>query len=188
VKTTPFLGQYHKELSLKVMNEIPKEFNALVFTLNSEVYALPVEQTLEVIDKKEFVPIPNSPYYIEGMINLRGKAVVIFNLAKRLKLKEQDSAKAKKIIIVNTEKTLFGILVDDVRDIKKIDSSNIQTTPEIVANKLGKEYILGIGFVQTPVEKPLDPNETIESLTSDPETKTEALLILDLLKILKEVE
>ncbi len=88
--------------------------------------------------------MPKMPNFIDGIINLRGIVVPVVNLTKRFNLGETEITKKTKIIIIEIEERLIGFIVDDVTEILKLSSQNIESTPDII-QKSYNHYLEYVG-------------------------------------------
>ena len=123
---------------------ITKSINEyLSFELNQEEYALSILKVKEIIGVKEITPVPNLPKYIKGVINLRGKIINIVDLREKFKIESKEYDKFTVIIIIETDKRTFGILVDSVKDVININMENIQNNFEQTKD-IEEKYIHGI--------------------------------------------
>ncbi len=121
----------------KIINEY------LSFELNQEEYALSILKVKEIIGVKKITPVPNLPKYIKGVINLRGKIINIVDLREKFKIESKEYDKFTVIIIIETDKRTFGILVDSVKDVININMENIQNNFEQTKD-IEEKYIHGI--------------------------------------------
>ena len=119
-------------------------FQFLVFGLDNEEYGLNLNELSEIIMIPEITPIPNSPDFIKGVLNLRGQIVVVIDLEKRFGLVHEKESKPKHIIIVQMYETFFGIIVDSVREVINAPIDKIRVTPGLLSAKIHAEYINGV--------------------------------------------
>lgn len=96
----------------------------IVFTLGDQYYAMKSETVEEITVMKEFTRVPKSPYFIEGLINLRGNVISLVNLSKLLRQEENECY--NNIVIIHREKEKLGLLVSQVKEVLKIDEENIE--------------------------------------------------------------
>ncbi|MFW5787324.1 MAG: chemotaxis protein CheW [Halanaerobiales bacterium] len=131
-----------------LQDEVTSEEQYLTFQIASEDYGIELIQSKEVIKVPQITNVPHTEDYVLGVINLRGQIVPVIDLKKKLALemetdKEKINREAKRIIIVQKEETLVGIMVDQIKEVLNIDVDNIQ---EITESERGisKEFIEGI--------------------------------------------
>lgn len=119
------------------------EFHLVTFNLGEE-YGVPISQVREVVRVSGITTVPNSPSYMEGVINLRGRVLPVLNLRRRLKLPDSDLSKASRIIVTETLDKVIGLLVDSVSQVIKVPSQFVETAPEEVL-EVDTDYITGVG-------------------------------------------
>ena len=113
-----------------------KEMQIVVFTLNGEICGVDASQVKEIVKFEGLAKMPKMQKFIEGIINLRGMVIPVVNLSKRFSLGELEVTKKTKIIIIEAGEKLIGFIVDDVTEILKLSSQNIEATPDIIQKKL----------------------------------------------------
>jgi len=124
----------------------------VVFKLANEEYAAPILDVQEIITTGDITPFPNVPTYIAGIINIRGTVATIINLAKKFSLTRKDETNVDKyIILTNTGKSLFGIMVDDVTSVMKIPKANIKEATKMSDNKIQNEFVEGVAVIDERV-------------------------------------
>ncbi len=96
------------------------------FYLNQNEYTVPILKVQEIIKLPLITKIPQAPYYIEGVTNLRGNVIPILNLKSLINLSSETS-KGNKVIVVASGKKIFGVLVDDISGVINIDESTIES-------------------------------------------------------------
>ena len=113
------------------------------FVLAHENYAIESKYISEVYQLKEFTPIPCTPDFVLGVINLRGSILSILNFKKFFDLPDKGIADFNKIIIINSEFNKFGILSDSIIGVRSIRASEIQP-PLPTLTGIRKTYLKGI--------------------------------------------
>lgn len=134
----------------------------VVFKLNQEYYGLPIEKVISIEKIGEITRIPNAPDYIKGVINLRGEVIPVVNLKRKLNIGDNELNTNSRIIVVNEDEMVVGLIVDFSSEVLEIDREDIDKPPETKDNQL-IEYISGIG-----------------------KTSDRLIILLDLLKILMD--
>lgn len=114
----------------------------VIFTINEEEFGLDIESISSIERMLEIFKIPNAPGYIEGLANLRGKVYTIFNLRERFNLPCPEFDENTKIIITNTSASEIGVIVDEVREIVKLDESAFEPAPKALSN-LKERFLSG---------------------------------------------
>ncbi len=120
-----------------------KEVKVLIFSINDEHYATDIMEVERILGYEEPTKIPDSPRFVEGVINYEGNILPVISLTKRFNLINEDKKKDAKIIVAKQEGNKIGIIVDVVSEVKDISANNIETPPEIVAG-ISKRYIKGL--------------------------------------------
>lgn len=93
-----------------------------------------IENISSIEKMLDIFKIPNTPDYIEGLANLRGKVLTIFNLRRRFNLASPEFDENTKIIIANTSVSEIGVIVDGVREIIKVEDNEFDPVPEALNN------------------------------------------------------
>lgn len=117
----------------------------VVFQLGGEEFGVEIMKVQEIIRMPEITQIPQSPEYVEGVINLRGKIIVVINLDTRFNLSSKDVDEHSRIIVVEIGDNVVGMIVDSVNEVLRINVSSIDPAPELVTSGVSREYITGVG-------------------------------------------
>lgn len=123
--------------------ESDNERQIVTFRLAAEQYALEIDQVREIITVPTISRIATAPSHIMGMINLRGKLVPMFNLHQCLNLPESHLDPSSRIIVVERAGTEFGILVDQVTEVLKLQRNEMAAPPPQVMSS-GSRIIRGV--------------------------------------------
>ena len=127
----------------------------VVFTINAEEFGIEIDRINSIEKMLEIFKIPNTPEYIEGLVNLRGKVHTVFNLRKRFNMPCPEFNENNKIIMANTSASIIGVIVDEVKEIVKVEESDIEAAPKALAN-LKDKYLGGIAKADSRVIMLLD--------------------------------
>ncbi len=115
----------------------------VVFKLNDESYGIPINY-VETIEKLiEITRVPNAPYYIRGVINLRGEVIPVVDLNKRFELEPINISDETRIIVLSFDEINVGILVDSCSEVVTLDSSKIDQAYDLITS-FEDDYIQGI--------------------------------------------
>jgi len=115
------------------------------FIIGKEYFGVDILMVQEIIRATPITAVPNSPEFVEGVINLRGSIIPVIELRKRLNLFMQDSKPEDSwILILNIEGRVTGFIVDSVTEVLKIDETTIEPPPDIVVAGLESQYIRGV--------------------------------------------
>lgn len=113
--------------------------------LADEEYGVEVLKVREIIRMPTITKMPNTPHYVEGVINLRGKVIPIISMRKRFGLMESEHGSQTRIMVMDVAGALTGFIVDAVSEVIRIHSSEIQPPPSMVASGgIGQEFITGV--------------------------------------------
>ena len=115
----------------------------VIFRLDKEEYGLDIMKVNGIEKYQEVVKMPNSPEYIEGIINLRGEVLPIYSLRKKFHLVEKEIDDETKIIVTYSNDMKIGFVVDSVAEILHIESENIEEAPKIVTG-VSRKYIKSV--------------------------------------------
>lgn len=115
----------------------------VTFQLEEETYGINVMQVREVLRYTEIAPVPGAPGYVLGIINLRGNVVTVIDTRSRFGLMEGEVTDNTRIIVIESERQVIGILVDSVAEVVYLRSSEIDTTPSVGTDESAK-FIQGV--------------------------------------------
>lgn len=115
----------------------------VTFQLEEETYGINVMQVREVLRYTEIAPVPGAPDYVLGIINLRGNVVTVIDTRSRFGLMQGDITDNTRIIVIESERQVIGILVDSVAEVVYLKSSEIDTTPSVGTDESSK-FIQGV--------------------------------------------
>jgi purine-binding chemotaxis protein CheW len=114
----------------------------LSFSLGNEEYAVPLLAVREVIALPEFTPVPYTPTYFLGIMNLRGQVISIMDLRQKLGIKPGVNTETA-VIICDLNGASIGVVVDSVNTVLNPDSADVSEKPEIQSNR-PTDYITGV--------------------------------------------
>ena len=115
----------------------------VTFHLENEKYGIKVMQVQEVLRMTEIAPVPGAPHYVIGIINLRGNVVTVIDTRRRFGLSDAESDDETRIVIIEADNNVVGILVDSVAEVVDLKTSEIETAPN-VGNDESSKYIQGV--------------------------------------------
>ena len=131
--------------AVKVMHE--KEGKYLTFSLAGEEYGIGILKVKEIIGMLPITVVPQTPSYIKGVINLRGKVIPVIDLRLKFAMSSAEYTERTCIIVVEINAAgrmiMMGIVVDSVSEVLNIKGADIEETPSF-GTKLNTEYILGM--------------------------------------------
>lgn len=115
----------------------------VTFHLENEKYGIKVMQVQEVLRMTEIAPVPGAPHYVLGIINLRGNVVTVIDTRRRFGLPDAEADDETRIVIIEADNNVVGILVDSVAEVVDLRASEIETAPN-VGNDESSKYIQGV--------------------------------------------
>lgn len=115
----------------------------VTFRLENESYGVNVMQVQEVLRYTEIAPVPGAPSYVLGIINLRGNVVTVIDTRSRFGLMPDDVTDNSRVVIIESNKQVIGILVDSVAEVVYMKASDIEPTPNVGTDENAK-FILGV--------------------------------------------
>ena len=122
----------------------------VTFKLENEVYGINVMQVQEVLRYSEIAPVPGAPVYVLGIINLRGNVVTVIDTRARFGLAPREVTDNTRVVVIESEKQVIGILVDSVAEVVYLKASEIDDAPNgvgdltaalFMARHLGKQTV-----------------------------------------------
>jgi purine-binding chemotaxis protein CheW len=115
----------------------------VTFRLENETYGINVMQVQEVLRYTEIAPVPGAPSYVLGIINLRGNVVTVIDTRARFGLIPGEVTENSRIVIIEAEKQVIGIMVDSVAEVVYLRSSEIESAPNVGTEESAK-FIQGV--------------------------------------------
>ncbi|WAJ71101.1 chemotaxis protein CheW [Catenovulum adriaticum] len=115
----------------------------VTFKLDEETYGINVMQVQEVLRYTEIAPVPGAPSYVLGIINLRGNVVTVIDTRSRFGLESSTVTDNSRIVIIEAEKQVIGILVDSVAEVVYLKSNEIDSTPNVGTDESAR-FIQGV--------------------------------------------
>jgi len=148
--------------AVKVMGE--REGKYLTFTLAEEEYGIGILKIKEIVGMLPITSVPQTPEFVKGVLNLRGKVIPVIDLRLRFDMGGIEYTERTCIIVVEIESqtgmVMIGIVVDSVSEVLNIKGDDIEDTPTF-GTKLNTEYILGMAKMEGGVKILLDINRVL---------------------------
>jgi len=143
-----------------------KEGKYLTFTLDNEEYGIGILKIKEIIGMMPITTVPQTPDFVKGVINLRGKVIPVVDLRLRFGMEAIDYTERTCIIVVEIEgesgTVMIGIVVDAVSEVLNIKGEDIEDTPTF-GTKLNTDYILGMAKKEGSVKILLDIDRVLSA-------------------------
>lgn len=146
------------------------QMQLVTFRLGNELYGVDIMSVKEIVKIQPIRPIPNAPYYMVGILNLRGEIIPIIDLHRRFHINfsnggEELDELESGFIILNIDGNQIGIIIDRVSRVVSVDIADVQEPPKMMGG-IGSEYIKGVvrnnddGFlIMLDIVKLFDPKE-----------------------------
>jgi len=115
----------------------------VTFRLENEKYGINVMKVQEVLRITEIAPVPGAPSYVLGIINLRGNVVTVIDTRSRFGLPSAETDDSSRVVIIESEEQVVGILVDSVAEVVDLQASDIETAPNTGTEESAK-FIQGV--------------------------------------------
>ena len=143
-----------------------REGKYLTFTLAEEEYGIGILKVKEIIGMMTITTVPQTPGYVKGVINLRGKVIPVIDLRLKFGMEAMDYTERTCIIVVEitgpSGKIPMGIVVDSVSEVLNIKAGDIEDTPTF-GSKMDTAYILGMAKTGGGVKILLDIDKVLNS-------------------------
>ena len=139
------------------------------FHIGGEEFGLNILQVQEIIRIQQLTRVPNSPDFVEGVINLRGKVIPVIALRRRFGLGDAPHDKQTRIVVVEVRGSVLGFIVDSVSEVLRIPADTVEPPPRL--SKVEREYVSGVGKLDNRLLILLD----IDRLMSDSEAAVSAV-------------
>ena len=121
-----------------------KDLHIVGFRIGSETYGVRIASVREIVRVPEITAVPSAPDLIEGVINLRGKIIPVMDLRKRFGQIEIISDKKNRILVVELENKLIGLIVNAASEVLKIPPSDVDSPGSVFAEG-ESSYVTGVG-------------------------------------------
>jgi purine-binding chemotaxis protein CheW len=131
-------------LPMKIDNSSSELIQLVSFNLDQEEYGVDVLKVREIIRMPNVTRVPNTPHYIEGVINLRGKVIPIISMRKKFSLCDKDNDKQTRIMVMDMDGELMGFIVDSVSEVIRISETEIQPPPPVVNGGVDQICLSGV--------------------------------------------
>jgi purine-binding chemotaxis protein CheW len=121
-----------------------KEKQIVGFRVGRETFGVPISLVHEIVRVPDITAVPEAPDFVEGVINLRGKIISVVDLRKRFREKEVARTKKNRILVVEVEGKMVGLIVDSASEVLKVPETEIELPPNVFEE--GElNYVTGVG-------------------------------------------
>jgi purine-binding chemotaxis protein CheW len=109
-----------------------KEIQVVIFRLGREEFGARIDKVKEIIEITHITRMPKAPSFIEGVINLRGQVIAVIDLTKQFDLPATERGEETRIVVVDVDDNIVGMIVDCVPEVLRISTENIDPTPSLI--------------------------------------------------------
>jgi purine-binding chemotaxis protein CheW len=121
-----------------------KDLHLVGFRIGRETFGVPISMVHEIVRVPDITSVPDAPEYIEGVINLRGKIVSIVDLRKRFGEKQITRHKKNRILVVEVDSKMVGLIVDAASEVLKMPHEDVEAPPNVFEEG-DLNYVTGVG-------------------------------------------
>jgi purine-binding chemotaxis protein CheW len=93
------------------------EKQIVLFQLGKETYGVDITAVHEIIRMQPITRLPNAPFFVEGVINLRGRVIPVVDMGKRFGMEKAEKHKNNRVVVLDIKGTTLGIIVDEVKEV-----------------------------------------------------------------------
>ena len=134
----------------------------LTFILGDEIYGIEILKAREIIGLMDITTVPQTPEYMKGVINLRGKVIPVIDLRLKFSLQEEEHTQETCVIVVEVNDTSIGLIVDSVSEVSDISGEEIENAPTF-GQGIDTSFIMGLGKVKDKIIILLDIERVLSS-------------------------
>ncbi len=149
-----------EEKRMDVSGAQSHEGKYLTFVLSDEEYGIEILKVREIIGIMNITPVPQTPVYIKGVINLRGKVIPVIDLRLKFGFPEAEYTKETCVIVVDVGNTLTGVIVDTVSEVLDVSTGELEASPHL-GTSIDTEIFLGMAKIKDKVKILLDIDKVL---------------------------
>jgi len=142
------------------------EIKMLIFGLNGEYYATDIKEVERILGYQEPTVIPDAPIFVKGVINHEQSILPIISLSTKFNFGQDKESENRKIIVVKRKENKFGIIVENVYEVRDVNSDLMEGTPPITTT-IDKKYIAGLIKLENNIVILLDLEKILSSEDED---------------------
>ena len=135
------------------------------FRVEDEEFGLEILRVQEIIRVQQLTRVPASPDFIEGVINLRGRVIPVISLRKRFGLPQSTLDKQTRIIVVEVNGAVLGLMVDAVSEVLRLPAGTVEPPPRL--GHVEREYVRGVGKLENRLLILLDIDRLMSEAEED---------------------
>ncbi|MBI9070378.1 MAG: purine-binding chemotaxis protein CheW [Melioribacteraceae bacterium] len=141
--------------------ELENIVHVIGFIIGKECYGIEIKDIQEIIRMVDITKVPNVPYFIEGVINLRGKVLPVVNLRSKVNMEKIEFNSKTRIIVLEKENTTLGFIVDAIKEVIRIPENQLEPPPAIAVGDTS-DYIRAVAKTDDGMVILLNSNRLLE--------------------------
>ncbi|AWK50910.1 chemotaxis protein CheW [Clostridium beijerinckii] len=138
------------------------EIKMLIFALNGEYYATDIKEVERILGYQEPTILPDAPIFVKGVINHEQSILPIISLSRKFNFGEDKESENRKIIVVKRKENKFGIIVENVYEVRDVNSDLMEAAPAITTT-IDRKYIAGLIKLEDNIVILLDLEKILSS-------------------------
>lgn len=138
-----------------------QERHLVVFTLGGEEYGVSIQEVREILRVPDISRVPQAAPHVRGVINVRGQVLPVVDLRSRLGLEPSDVTATSRVLLVETQERVVGLLVDGVSQVLRVPESTLDGGEEMAASSA--DYVEGLAQFDSRLIILLDITRTLET-------------------------
>ncbi len=142
-----------------------KDMQVVACTLANEEYAVDIGVVQEIIRMLEITRVPHAPVFLEGVVNLRGMVIPVMDLRRRFGLAWRQNTDSTRIIIINWQETMVGLVVDSVSEVVRLPGVAIEPPPAL--EQKNATFFFGVGKINNRLLILLNLDRILNNDTSE---------------------
>ncbi len=142
------------------------EIKMLIFALNGEHYATDIKEVERILGYQEPTILPDAPIFVKGVINHEQSILPIISLSRKFNFGEDKESENRKIIVVKRKENKFGIIVENVYEVRDVNSDLMESAPAITTT-IDRKYIAGLIKLEDNIVILLDLEKILSSEDED---------------------
>ncbi|MGA7720899.1 MAG: chemotaxis protein CheW [Ignavibacteriaceae bacterium] len=148
------------EMAKNKNNDVTDILQLVGFKMGNEEFGIDILNVKEINRMVNITKLPNSPVFVEGIINLRGKVIPVVDLRTKLGMPKKEADKDTRIVVVDIDGRTVGFLVDAVSEVLRIPGNITEAPPEITTG-VNSEYITAVAKLEDRLLTLLDLNKVL---------------------------
>lgn len=135
------------KVNIEKENELNELLQLVSFKIGQEEFGIDILKVQEIIKLIQITKLPNAPYFVDGVVNLRGRIIPVISLRTRLQMEKIECDNKTRIIVVELQGTTVGFIVDEVNEVLRIPKNITEAPPAMVAG-IDSDYITAVGKLE----------------------------------------